>query len=324
MSESVPEVMQAVVSADLAGARLDQAAAELFPDFSRARLQQWIKQGALLVDGCPAKARDKVSGGEQLQLEAQFEPQGEWQPQDLPLNVVFEDEQLLVIDKPAGLVVHPAAGNADGTLLNALLHYLPNQALLPRGGIVHRLDKDTTGLLVVAKTPKSHQSLIDQLQARTVGREYTALVQGELIAGGEINTPIGRHPKNRKKMAVVRHGGKEALTRYWVTEKFPVYSLLRVKLETGRTHQIRVHMAHRGYPLVGDTTYGARLKVPKAAPAELLDMLRGFGRQALHASRLQLLHPASGEQLRWESPLPEDFASLLDALREFAAQREGD
>lgn len=317
------DILHATVTPDLAGARLDQAAAELFPDYSRARLQQWIKQGALRVDGRQAKVRAKVSGGEQLQLEAQSEPQGEWQPQDLPLDVVFEDEQLLIIDKPAGLVVHPAAGNADGTLLNALLHYLPTQANLPRGGIVHRLDKETTGLLVVAKTLKSHQSLIGQLQARTVGREYAALVQGETIAGGVIDAPIGRHPKNRKKMAVVKHGGKEAVTRYWVTEKFPVYSLLRLKLETGRTHQIRVHMAYRGYPLVGDPVYGGRLKVPKVAPANLLVKLRGFGRQALHASRLQLIHPGSGEQLCWESPMPEDLSHLLSALRDFATRRQG-
>lgn len=308
--------LQATVPAQLAGVRLDQAAAELFPDYSRARLQHWIKAGLLRVDGEQAKPKVKLGGGENLQLEALQEPQGDWVAQDLPLDIVFEDEQLLVINKPAGLVVHPAAGNADGTLLNALLHHFPGLESLPRAGIVHRLDKDTTGLMVVAKTLKSHQSLVDQLQKRSVGREYIAVVQGELISGGRVEASMGRHPRNRKKMAVVDRGGKEAITRYWIEHKFQQYTALRVQLETGRTHQIRVHMSHKGYPLVGDATYGGRFKIPKGADEKTIQYLKTFPRQALHARKLKLLHPQSNDMQEWQIPLPEDMESLISLLKE--------
>lgn len=307
-------VLQVAVPAHLAGFRLDQAAAELFPDFSRARLQQWIKDGLLRVNGQYGKPKNKLVGGESLELEPQQEAQGDWEAEDRSLDIVFEDESLLVINKPAGLVVHPAAGNANGTLLNALLHHTPTLENLPRAGIVHRLDKGTTGLMVVAKTLKSHQSLVNQLQSRTVGREYIAVVQGELISGGLVNAPLGRHPRDRKKMAVVGRGGKEAITRYWIEQKFRLYTALRVQLETGRTHQIRVHMAHKGYPLLGDATYGGRFKIPKGADPETVEFLKTFSRQALHARQLRLIHPESHEERQWQVPLPDDMVELLSVL----------
>lgn len=301
----------------MAGLRLDQALAQLFPDYSRSRLQQWVKQGRVKVDGEALRPRDKLQGGEWIELEAVEEPRGEFLPQAIPLAIVFEDEHLIVLNKPAGLVVHPAAGHRDGTLQNALLHHAPQLARLPRAGIVHRLDKETSGLLVVAKTLKAHKGLVDQLQARTVKREYLALVQGRMTAGGTVNAPIGRHPVDRKRFAVVE-GGKEAITHYRVAERFPHHTLIRVQLETGRTHQIRVHMAYLRYPLVGDPQYG-RLRLPPGASDELIEALRGFKRQALHAARLSLTHPETGEELSWESPLPEDFQNLLEALRKAAA-----
>lgn len=306
--------LEAQVPEELLGSRLDLAAASLFPDYSRGRLQAWIRSGALTVDGQPAKAKQKLAGGERLILVPEEEPQGEWLPEDLPLDIVFEDDQLLVINKPAGLVVHPAAGNPTGTLLNALLHHSPDLANLPRGGIVHRLDKDTTGLMVVARTLPAHQSLVAQLQARTVGRQYQAVAMGRVLRNGSVNAPIGRHPRQRKKMAVVSHGGKPAVTHYEVLKLFPGHSYLKLKLETGRTHQIRVHMAHIGHPLVGDATYGGRKKLAGSASHRLIEAIRQLGRQALHAARLELRHPASGEQRVWEAPLPADFQELLAAL----------
>ncbi|XSG85333.1 MAG: 23S rRNA pseudouridine(1911/1915/1917) synthase RluD [Methylohalobius sp. ZOD2] len=311
-SRTVPE--------DMAGLRLDQALARLFPDYSRSRLQQWVKQGRVKVDGEALRPRDKLQGGEWIELEAVEEPRGEFLPQAIPLEIVFEDEHLIVLNKPAGLVVHPAAGHRDGTLQNALLHHAPQLANLPRAGIVHRLDKETSGLLVVAKSLKAHKGLVDQLQARTVKREYLALVQGRMTAGGTVNAPIGRHPVDRKRFAVVE-GGKEAITHYRVAERFPHHTLIRVQLETGRTHQIRVHMAYLRYPLVGDPQYG-RLRLPPGASGELIEALRGFKRQALHAARLSLTHPETGEELGWESPLPEDFERILAILREETSQTE--
>ncbi|TQV71205.1 23S rRNA pseudouridine(1911/1915/1917) synthase RluD [Exilibacterium tricleocarpae] len=296
-----------------AGVRLDQAAAELFPDFSRSRLQAWIKAGALRVNGAAARPRDKLLGGEALSLCAQLQQQGDWEAQDMALDVVYEDAELLVVNKPANLVVHPAAGNRSGTLLNALLHRVPALTELPRAGIVHRLDKDTTGLMVVAKSLPAHTSLVAQLQARSVSREYEAVVQGALTGGGNVEAPIGRHPKQRKKMAVVA-GGKAAVTHYRVLERFAGHTHVRLRLETGRTHQIRVHMAHIGYPLVGDATYGGRLRLPKQASAVLTECLRDFPRQALHAAGLGLQHPASGELLHWRAPRPDDFERLLAVL----------
>jgi 23S rRNA pseudouridine1911/1915/1917 synthase len=298
----------------LRGLRLDQALAELVPDCSRARLQQWIRSGEITLDERAVRARDRVAGGEHVCIDAELAGQTRDAPEPIALQLVYEDAALLVINKPAGLVVHPAAGNPAGTLLNALLHHDPGLAALPRAGIVHRLDKDTSGLLVVARTLAAHKALVAALAARDVHREYLALVYGVLTAGATIDAPVGRHPVDRKRMAVVS-GGKPAVTRYRVEERFRMHSLLRVQLETGRTHQIRVHLAHRHYPIVGDPVYGGRLRLPAGASAELRAELQAFRRQALHAVRLSLQHPASGETVSWEAPLPDDMARLINAMR---------
>ncbi|AWE92667.1 pseudouridine synthase, RluA family protein [Pseudomonas paraeruginosa] len=300
---------------ELGGQRLDQIAAQLFPEHSRSRLAGWIKDGRLTVDGAAARPRDIVHSGAQLVLEAEQEAQGEWVAQDIELDIVHEDEHILVIDKPAGLVVHPAAGHQDGTLLNALLYHVPGIANVPRAGIVHRLDKDTTGLMVVAKTLEAHTKLVAQLQARSVSRIYEAIVIGVITSGGTIDAPIGRHGVQRQKMAVV-DAGKVAVSHYRVLERFRAHTHTRVKLETGRTHQIRVHMSHIGYPLVGDPVYGGRFKIPPVASQTLVQTLREFPRQALHARFLELDHPATGVRMKWESPLPEDFLWLLSLLRQ--------
>jgi 23S rRNA pseudouridine1911/1915/1917 synthase len=302
------------IPAEQAGRRLDQALAELMPDLSRSRLARWIEEGQVRLDGAPCRRRDKVWGGEEVRVVAVAEPRGECLPQAIPIDVLYEDEALLVVNKPAGLVVHPAAGNPDGTLQNALLHHAPGLDRLPRSGIVHRLDKDTSGLLVVAKTLAAHRDLVEQLQRRTVHREYRALVNGVLPAGGTVDAPIGRHPVHRKRMAVVARG-REAVSHYRVLERFAAHTLLAVTLETGRTHQIRVHMAHVRHPLVGDKTYGGRPRPPWGVSDALAIALRGFPRQALHATALGLEHPVSGEPLHWEVPLPEDLAALLELLR---------
>ena len=297
-----------------AGRRLDQVLAELFPDYSRSRLQHWIRQGSVLLDGQPVAAKYRVAGGEGVAIEARLERETTVQSQDIPLDVVFADEHLLVINKPAGLVVHPAAGNPDGTLQNALLHYDAELATLPRAGIVHRLDKDTSGLMVVARNLAAHKSLVEQLQARTVHREYMALVQSVMTAGGTVDAPIGRHPRDRLRMAVVE-SGKTAITHYRVLERFAAHTLVQVRLETGRTHQIRVHMAYIHYPLVGDPLYGGRQKLPRGASEPVREALRDFHRQALHARRLELIHPASHELVSWKVEIPNDFNKLLGILR---------
>ena len=306
LSEYIPETE--------AGQRLDRVLARLFPDYSRSRLQRWLKAGQVRLDGQPAGVRHKVIGGERVQITAEPETESRVEPQDIPLRVVYDDASLLVIDKPAGLVVHPAAGNPDGTLQNALLHHDPALAGLPRAGIVHRLDKDTSGLMVVARSLSAHASLVAQLQARTVRREYQALVQGVPVSGTTIDAPIGRHLRDRLRMAVVE-SGKPAVTHYRVAERFAAHTLLDVKLETGRTHQIRVHLAWRRYPLVGDPLYGGRQRLPAGVPTALREALAGFRRQALHARRLALVHPESGREMCWEAPLPRDFARLLEVLR---------
>ncbi|WP_445676879.1 23S rRNA pseudouridine(1911/1915/1917) synthase RluD [Pseudomonas aeruginosa] len=305
----------AEVPFELGGQRLDQIAAQLFPEHSRSRLAGWIKDGRLTVDGAVLRPRDIVHSGAQLVLEAEQEAQGEWLAQDIELEIVYEDEHILVIDKPAGLVVHPAAGHQDGTLLNALLYHVPDIANVPRAGIVHRLDKDTTGLMVVAKTLEAHTKLVAQLQARSVSRIYEAIVIGVITSGGTIDAPIGRHGVQRQKMAVV-DAGKVAVSHYCVLERFRAHTHTRVKLETGRTHQIRVHMSHIGYPLVGDPVYGGRFRIPPVASQTLVQTLREFPRQALHARFLELDHPATGVRMKWESPLPEDFLWLLSLLRQ--------
>lgn len=291
---------------ELAGLRLDQALARLYPAHSRSRLQAWLKEGRIRVDGVSPDPKHKVHGGEALVIEAAPVPeQSACAAEDIPLNVIFEDEAILVLDKPAGLVVHPGSGNWSGTLLNALLHHAPALAAIPRAGIVHRLDKDTSGLMVVAKTLEAQTDLIRQLQARSVKRHYYALVHGDVSGGGEVDAPIDRHPVQRTRMAVVG-GGRPALTRYLVREKLGVATLVECRLQTGRTHQIRVHMAHIGFPLVGDPVYGLRRS---ADPR-----LAAFPRQALHAFQLGLVHPVSGDELSWSAPLPADFSALLASL----------
>lgn len=302
------------VPTTLRGCRLDQVAAKIFPDYSRARLQKWIREGQLCVDDRPGGVRDKLVGGEWLSLEAALTIEGEWQPQAFDLDIVFEDSALLVVNKPAGLVVHPGAGNLDHTLLNGLLHHCSQLASIPRAGIVHRLDKDTTGLLVVAKTLPAHHALVGQLKSRSVSRQYEAVVCGEVEKNGIVDTLIGRHPTVRTRMAVTRSGGKPAITHYRVRSRYNGYSHLKVMLETGRTHQIRVHMAHLGYPLVGDPLYSGRMRLPKGISDDLINTLQGFGRQALHAARLGLIHPDTGHTMAWQAPLPEDMAKLLAAL----------
>ncbi|MDN6297666.1 MAG: 23S rRNA pseudouridine(1911/1915/1917) synthase RluD [Halomonas sp.] len=313
MTRTVEATMR--VPAMLAGARLDQAAAELFSDYSRERLKAWINRGELTVDGERGKPKTRLIGDETLALCATLEEEQRFTAQDIALDIVFEDEHVLIVNKPAGMVVHPAAGNPDGTLLNALLHHDPALADIPRAGIVHRLDKDTTGLLMVARTLPAQAALVEQLQARTVSRQYDAVVIGTPVAGGTVDAPIGRHPKDRKRQAV-NAGGKPAVTHYRVVERFRTHTHVRCKLETGRTHQIRVHMAHARYPLIGDQLYGGRPKLPPGAADTLKEILREFPRQALHARRLGFVHPHSGQEMTFRAPLPDDLLMLLDYLRE--------
>ena len=309
----------AVVPPEMAGQRLDQALAALFPDYSRSRLQGWIRAGQVRVDGRELRPRDKVDGGEAITLSAELEDETQAAAEPISLAVLHEDEEILVLDKPPGLVVHPGAGNPAGTLVNALLHHRPELRALPRAGIVHRLDKNTSGVMVVACTPGAHAALVRQLEARSVKREYEAVCAGVMTGGGTVDAPIGRHPVDRVRMAV-REGGREAVTHYRVQARFRGHTHVLCRLETGRTHQIRVHMAHIRYPIVGDPVYGGRLAIPRGASPALAEALRGFKRQALHAARLELVHPGSGEPVRFEAPLPADLQALLDALKADAGQ----
>ncbi|MDH5327739.1 MAG: 23S rRNA pseudouridine(1911/1915/1917) synthase RluD [Gammaproteobacteria bacterium] len=305
------------IPSQCSGDRLDIALTTLFPEFSRSRLQKWIKQGLVQVDHEYRKPKDTVHEGEWVEVWASVEQSNQWQAQAIDLEVVYEDEDIIVINKPAGLVVHPGAGNPDGTLSNGLLYAYPQLTSVPRAGVIHRLDKDTTGLLVVARTLAAHKTLVEQLQAREFERCYQALCCGVLNSGGTVDQPIRRHPLHRTRMAVVS-GGKEAVTHYRVGERFRFHTLLNVRLETGRTHQIRVHMAFIHHPLVGDPTYGGRLKLSSNCSERFTTELRSFKRQALHAQKLGLQHPRSGEVLQWEAPLPEDMMSLIAAAREDA------
>jgi 23S rRNA pseudouridine1911/1915/1917 synthase len=308
---------EAVVPLSAAGRRFDQALAEMFPDYSRSRLTAWVKAGAVTLDGVPAAPRQLLRGGEQVRLEVELETEVTSAPEAIELDIVYEDPHLLVLNKPAGLVVHPGAGNPAGTVLNALLHHDPKLAELPRGGIVHRLDKDTSGLMVVAKTLATHTALVEMLSRHDVERQYEAIVLGTLIAGGTVDAPIGRHLGDRLRQAVRdEEDGKHAVTHYRLRERFRAHTLLQCNLETGRTHQIRVHLAHIGHPLVGDPLYGGGLKLPKRATPELTASLRGFRRQALHAERLSFVHPANGETLTFETPRPADMDALVVALRD--------
>jgi 23S rRNA pseudouridine1911/1915/1917 synthase len=306
--------LQASVPQELHGSRLDQVAAQLFPQYSRSRLQEWIKSGAVSVDGQQCRPRDKVSEGASVQIDAVLQAEVGWQGQDIALDIIYEDDSILVINKPAGLVVHPAAGHSDGTLVNALLGHAPELALLPRAGIVHRLDMETSGLLVVARSLPAHRQLVEQLQARTVKREYCAICIGAMTGGGTVDAAMGRHPRQRKKMAVLAVGGKPAITHYRLAQRFGHHTRIEVNLETGRTHQIRVHMAHRKYPLIGDPQYGGRPRIPKGASDLLIDTLRNFPRQALHARSLGFSHPETREWVQFECPLPDDIRSLIAVL----------
>ena len=297
------------------GQRLDQTLAELFPDYSRTRIRAWIDEGRAELDGkVTTKAREKILGYETIVLRAHLEDEIIHEGEDIQLEIVYEDEHILVLNKPAGLVVHPGAGNQQGTLLNALLHHCPELAEVPRAGIVHRLDKDTTGLMVVAKTVPAQTHLVSMLQARDITREYEAVALGVMTAGGTVDEPIARHPHRRTAMAV-HPLGKEAVTRYRVAEKFRNHTRLRLRLETGRTHQIRVHMAHINHPLVGDPMYAGRNRLPKGASSLMVETLRGFPRQALHAARLILAHPVTCEIMDWQVPVPDDMKRLISVLR---------
>jgi 23S rRNA pseudouridine1911/1915/1917 synthase len=304
-----------VLPAGAAGLRVDQALARELPQYSRARLQGWIEAGAVRVDGRQPRAKDKVLGGEQVEIAARLEADDRVAPEARPLTVVHEDRALLVINKPAGMVVHPGAGNPRHTLQNALLALDPKLALVPRAGLVHRLDKDTSGLLVVARTPEAHASLVAALAEREIERRYLAICNGAMTGGGTVDAPIGRHRAQRTRMAV-RNDGREAVTHYRIVKRYRAHTFVRVQLETGRTHQIRVHLAHIGYPITGDPVYGGRRRLPAGCSPALAAALSAFPRQALHAARLALAHPATGRRLEWEAPLPEDMARLLAALDE--------
>ncbi|OTW23340.1 23S rRNA pseudouridine(1911/1915/1917) synthase, partial [Vibrio parahaemolyticus] len=295
------------------GQRLDQAIAELFADFSRSRLKEWLLDGKVQVNGeVVTKPRTKVMGGEEITLQAELEDEERWEAQDIPLDIVYEDDDIIVINKPRDFVVHPGAGTPDGTVLNALLHHYPDIAEVPRAGIVHRLDKDTTGLMVVAKTVPAQTRLVRALQKRNITREYEAIAIGRMTAGGKVDQPIGRHSTKRTLMAVAPLG-KPAVTHYRVAEHFREHTRIRLRLETGRTHQIRVHMSYLQHPLLGDTAYGGRARIPTGASQELTDMIRGFDRQALHAVMLRFEHPITGEELEFHAPVPDDMVAMTEA-----------
>ena len=320
MNDKTPEsgTLHAVVPDGAAGRRFDAVLAELFPDFSRSRLAGWIKSGDALLDGKPARPRDPVYGGEQVTLVAVLGIETEAVPQDIPLDVLYEDDAVFVINKPAGLVVHPGAGNPDGTLVNALLYRDPSLNALPRAGIVHRLDKDTSGVMVVARTLPAQTKLVEMLSARDVHRQYLAVVAGALVSGGTADAPIDRHPRDRLRMTV-REDGRDAVTHYRLRERFRAHTALECRLETGRTHQIRVHMQHLRHPIIGDPLYGGALKLPKGASEELVGALRGFRRQALHAEALEFAHPVTGLPVRAEAPVPADMRALMKAMRDDTA-----
>lgn len=313
MSEIIQH--QETVPDSCLGKRLDQALAIMFPEYSRSRLKEWILSDCVMLNGeILTRAREKVYGGESITIIAEVQAEQRFEAQNIKLEIVYEDDDILVINKPAGLVVHPGAGNPDGTVLNALLHHYPAIDVVPRAGIVHRLDKDTTGLMVVAKTIAAQTNLVESLQRREITREYEAVANGLMTAGGIVDEPIGRHATKRTHMAVT-FSGRPSVTHYRVMEKYRLHTRLRLRLETGRTHQIRVHMAHITHPLVGDPVYGGRPRPPKNATPELLTKLRSFKRQALHAAMLSLYHPITGELMTWHADLPDDFVELVELLQ---------
>lgn len=312
------EVHSARIPLDAAGRRADQVLAELFPEFSRSRLAAWLKGGQVLIDGAQLRPRDAVRGGEMVEVNARLEAATDSQPQAIELTLLYEDADVFVVDKPAGLVVHPGAGNPDGTLVNALLHRDPNLVALPRAGIVHRLDKETSGALIVARNLQAHASLVEQLAARDIHRQYEAIVIGTPVAGGTVDAPLDRHPVDRLKRAVVETG-KPSVTHYRIRERYRAHTRIECRLETGRTHQIRVHMAYRKLPLIGDPLYGGHLRLPKGATPELVDALRRFKRQALHAERVEFAQPRSGGLVVAEAPRPQDLEQLIVALQNDAS-----
>jgi len=312
MSDSLE--LHGIIPEECAGLRLDQALAQLFSDYSRGQITKWIKADYVLVDQQTRRPRDSVMGGEQVSIHAQIEAVDDsWVAQAIELDIIHEDPDVLIINKPAGMVVHPGAGNHQGTLVNALLHHVPELEVIPRAGIVHRIDKGTTGLLMIAKTLQAHNSLVSQLQERTVQREYQAIAMGVMTAGGTIDEPVGRHHIERKRMAVTGTG-KHAVTHYRVEQRFRAHTHIRCKLETGRTHQIRVHMAHIRYPLLGDPAYGGRLRLPKGASETCQQALQGFKRQALHAGLLGFVHPRTEQDVSWQIDMPDDMQQILAVL----------
>ncbi len=312
------------VPLEAAGRRLDQALAAMFPQYSRSRLSDWVRGGSVMVDGASRNPKDRLQGGEQVEIEARLEDEVPMRPEAIDLDIRHQDDHLLVLNKPAGLVVHPGAGNAHGTLQNALLHHDPRLAELPRAGIVHRLDKDTSGLMVVARSLPAHTALVAMLSAHRVHRQYAAVVRGAMVAGGTVDAPLGRHRVDRLRQAVREDaGGKRAVTHYRLRERFRAHSLVQCNLETGRTHQIRVHMAHIQHPLVGDPVYGGHVMLPRGAAPALVEVLQGFRRQALHAERLEFEHPVDGGMLAFEAAIPADMQALIEALREDAGEHRG-
>lgn len=317
MTVKYDNILKSEVPHSCQGMRMDKALAVLFPEYSRSTLQKWLKQGLIVIDNEVPGQRDQVQGGEFVELAVPPSAAVAWLPQPIPLAIVYEDDHLLVINKPAGLIVHPGAGNPDGTLVNGLLNYDEKLADLPRAGIVHRLDKGTTGLMVVARSEPARLGLIGQLAKRSLQRTYLGVVQGVPVSGGDIDEPIGRDHHDRRRM-MVSATGKPAVTHYRMEQRFRLHALLRCQLDTGRTHQIRVHLKHIGYPLVGDPTYGGRNRLPPNSSDELREVLRGFSRQALHAKRLVIKHPLTGEHLEWSAPLPVDMAELVKILAQDA------
>ena len=312
----MPQItLSAEVQPEQMGQRLDQTLAELFPEYSRSRLKTWIEADLVkLNERITNIPREKVLGGEKIEITVEVEDETRFEPENIPLNIVYEDDDIIVINKPKELVVHPGAGNPNGTVLNALLYHYPPIAEVPRAGIVHRLDKDTTGLMVVAKTIPAQTKLVRDLQKRKITREYEAVASGIMTKGGTVDQPMARHATKRTLMAV-HPMGKPAVTHYRIMENYRNYTRLRLRLETGRTHQIRVHMAHIAHPLLGDQTYGGRPRPPKNASEDFMEVLRNFKRQALHAVMLRLAHPITGEMMEWYAPLPDDFVELLNALK---------
>ena len=300
----------------LIGQRIDSAMAQMLPDYSRSKITTWVRSGGALINGKTFKPKEKILGGEIVTLNIKAEKTNDWKAEDIPLDIVFEDNNIIVVNKPVGLVTHPGAGNWTGTLANALLHYDPSLANLDRAGIVHRLDKNTSGLMVVARSELAQKNLVEQLQTHAVSREYSAIVYGHMISGGTVDEPIGRDPKDRIRQAVVEDG-KDAVTHYRVIDRFAHHTHVKAILETGRTHQIRVHLSYIGHPLIADPMYGGKIRFPKKADDHLKNALKKFNRQALHAKKLTLTHPITFEQMSWKAPLPQDLKDLLKVLQEF-------